>query len=153
MYQWDGINHTYRHHPISHGTTEDFGGSDISGWEDMIHEIDRWNCSEFRKLLDLLDSYQEADGSSLLDNTVALYTNEFSHGQGHTTGDLPIIVVGGAGYFKLGESLVIGGGSADIGGVADQSGQSHRMLCTVLNAVGVQTGNWNGGSELAELKA
>jgi hypothetical protein len=153
MYRWDGINHNYRHHPISHGTTEDFGGNEVSGWQTMLHEIDRWNMSEFSKLLTLLDSYQEGDGKTLLDNTVVLYTNEFSHGQGHTTGDLPMIIAGGAGYFRLGESLVINGSSTDIGGASGTSGHSHKMLCTVLNAVGVPTQQWNGGAELTELKA
>ncbi len=153
MYQWDGISHNYRHHPISHGTTEDFAGDEVVGWQDMLHEIDRWNVSEFVKLLSLLDSYQEAGGRTLLDNSVVLYTNEFSHGQGHTTGDLPIVIAGGGGYFKLGESLVINGSTADIAGVDGASGHSHKMLCTVLNAVGVPTADWNGGTELTELKA
>ncbi len=153
MYRWDGIQHNYRHHPISHGTTEDNGGGEISGYKDMLYQIDRWNMAEFVKLLELLDGYTEADGKTLLDNTVALYTNEFSHGQGHTTGDLPIVIAGGAGYFKQGESVLLNGSSADIGGVSGANGFSHRLLCTVLNAVGVTTGDWNGGAELTELKA
>lgn len=153
MYRWDGINHNFRHHPISHGTTEDFGGTEVSGWQNMLSEIDLWNMGEFAKLLALLDSYPEGEGRTLLDNTVVLSTNEFSHGQGHTTGDLPIIIAGGAGYFRLGESVVIDGSSADISGVSGASGHSHKLLCTVLNAVGVPTSQWNGGAELGELKA
>jgi hypothetical protein len=115
--------------------------------------IDRWNIGEFAKLLALLDGYAEQDGTTLLDNTVVLYTNEFSHGQGHTTGDLPIVLVGGAGYFQLGRSVVLNGSQADIAGVTGAAGQSHRLLCTVLNAAGVPTETWSGGSELSELKA
>jgi hypothetical protein len=153
MYRWDGINHNYRHHPLSHGTTDDFNETAVSGYKDMLFAIDRWNIGEFAKLLALLDGYKEQDGTTLLDNTVVLYTNEFSHGQGHTTGDLPIVIAGGAGYFKLGRSLVLSGSKADIGGVTGAAGQSHRLLCTVLNAAGVPTATWNSGSELAELKA
>jgi hypothetical protein len=153
MYRWDGINHNYRHHPLSHGTTDDFNATEVSGYRDMLYAIDRWNIAEFVKLLDLLDSYPEAEGRTLLDNTVVLYTNEFSHGQGHTTGDLPIIVAGGAGYFALGRSIVLSGSSADIAGRSGANGYSHRLLCTVLNAVGVPTASWQGGSELTELKA
>jgi len=153
MYRWDGINHNYRHHPLSHGTTDDFSGADISGYKDMLFAIDKWDVGEFTKLLALLDTYKEQDGTTLLDNTVVLYTNEFSHGQGHTTGDLPMIIAGGAGYFKLGQSLVLSGSKADIGGVTGTAGESHRMLCTVMNAAGVPTANWNGGTELTELKA
>lgn len=153
MYRWDGINHNYRHHPLSHGTTDDFNETAVSGYKDMLFAIDRWNVAEFAKLLELLDGYKEQDGATLLDNTVVLYTNEFSHGQGHTTGDLPIVIAGGAGYFKLGNSVVLSGSKADIGGVTGAAGQSHRMLCTIMNAAGVATANWNGGGELTELKA
>lgn len=153
MFRWDGMNHNYRHHPLSHGTTDDFNASEVSGYKDMLFAIDRWNVGEFAKLLGLLDGYQEQDGTTLLDNTVVLYTNEFSHGQGHTTGDLPMIIAGGAGYFQLGRSLLLDGSTADIGGVTGTAGQSHRLLCTVMNAAGVPTANWNGGSELLELKA
>jgi hypothetical protein len=153
MYGWDGINHNYRHHPLSHGTTDDFNETAVSGYKDMLFAIDRWNVGEFAKLLTLLDGYKEQDGTTLLDNTVVLYTNEFSHGQGHTTGDLPIVIAGGAGYFQLGRSVALSGSKTDIGGVTGAAGYSHRLLCTVLNAAGVPTANWNGGSELSELKA
>jgi Protein of unknown function (DUF1552) len=153
MYQWDGLSHQFRHHPISHGTTEDFGGADLSGWQDMLHEIDQWNISEFRTLLDLLDSYGETDGKTLLDNTLVLYSNEFSNGQGHTTGDLPLIVVGGGGYFKLGESIEIAPGG--IAGVAEREGQSNRMLATILNSLGVPPEGFSDApaAELAQLRA
>ncbi|HEX2873331.1 MAG TPA: DUF1552 domain-containing protein [Polyangiaceae bacterium] len=153
MFRWDGINHNYRHHPLSHGTTDDFNEAAVSGYKDMLFAIDRWNIGEFAKLLGLLDAYKEQAGTTLLDNTVVLYTNEFSHGQGHTTGDLPMIIAGGAGYFPLGRSVVLNGSTADIGGVTGNVGQSHRLLCTVLNAAGVPTADWQGGTELLELKA
>jgi hypothetical protein len=153
MYRWDGITHNHRHHPLSHGTTDDFNESAVSGYKDMLFDIDRWNIAEFAKLLELLDAYKEQDGATLLDNTVVLYSNEFSHGEGHTTGDLPLIIAGGAGYFRLGSSVVLDGSMADIAGVTGAAGQSHRLLCSVLNAAGVPTPDWNGGTELPELKA
>jgi hypothetical protein len=153
MFRWDGMNHSHRHHPLSHGTTDDFNETAVSGYKDMLFEIDRWNIGEFAKLLSMLDAYPEQDGTTLLDNTVALYSNEFSHGQGHTTGDLPLIIAGGAGYFQLGRSVVLSGSEADIGGVTGAAGQSHRLLCTIMNASGVPTTDWNGGTELTELKA
>jgi Protein of unknown function (DUF1552) len=153
MYQWDGLSHQFRHHPISHGTTEDFGGADVTGWQDMLHAIDKWNISEFRSLLDLLDSYGEADGKTLLDNTVVLYSNEFSNGQGHTTGDLPLIIAGGGGYFKLGQSIEIAAGG--IAGVEPRLGQSNRMLATILNSLGVPLEGFSDGpaEELGQLRA
>jgi hypothetical protein len=100
-----------------------------------------------------MDGYDEGGGRSLLDNTVTLYSNEFSHGQGHTTGDLPYMLIGGAGYFKLGQSIVVQGGKADIAGEAQ--GTSNKLLATVLNAVGVPTPSFSDGppGEFDELKA
>lgn len=153
MYRWDGMMHAYRHHPLSHGTTDDFNEEAVSDYLNMLADIDRWNVNELRKLLDLMDGYDEGGGRSLLDNTVTLYSNEFSHGQGHTTGDLPYMIVGGAGYFKLGQSILVEGGRADIGG-ADE-GTSNKMLATILNAVGVPVPAWSDGlpGEFDELKA
>lgn len=153
MYQWDGLNHQFRHHPISHGTSEDFGGSDLSGWQDMLYEIDRWNMSEFRTLLGHLDSYAEANGATLLDNIVVLYSNEFSNGQGHTTGDLPLIIAGGGGYFKRGESIQIADGGIE--GSSERQGTSNRMLATILGSLGVPQDGFSDGpaDELTQLLA
>jgi hypothetical protein len=147
------MNHKYQHHPLSHGTTGCFSGDAVSGYKDMLYDIDRWNIGEFRKLLDLLDAYTEADGKTLLDNTVVLYTNEFSNGQGHTTGDLPLAIVGGGGYFRLGESFVVDGSKADIAGT--ERGNSNRLLATVLGALGVPQDGFSDGNaeELTELRA
>ncbi len=153
MYQWDGINHQYRHHPLSHGTTGDNGGNAVEGYREMIYAIDRWNMNELATLLDTLDGYVEADGRTLLDNTVVLYTNEFSNGQGHTTGDLPLAIFGGGGYFKLGESILVGGSQAAIEGQA--SGNSNRMLATILASLGVSQDGFSDrpADEFTELLA
>lgn len=153
LYQWDGMNHAYQHHPLSHGTTGDNGGDAVSGYKDMLFDIDRWNMAEFGKLLELLDGYAESDGTTLLDHVLVLYTNEFSHGQGHTTGDLPLAIVGGGGHFRLGESFVIEGSAADIAGA--ERGNSNRFLATVLGAFGApQDGFSDGVAEpLTELRA
>lgn len=155
MYRWDGMDHSYRHHPLSHGTTNDFNDERVTGYRDMLHAIDRWNMGELKKLLDLLDGYDEGGGRTLLDNTVVLYTNEFSDGQGHTTGDLPVMIIGGAGYFRLGESILVRGSEAATGGVGRGQGNSNKLLATVLNAVGVPTSRFSDGEpgELVELRA
>lgn len=153
MYRWDGMNHTYRHHPLSHGTTGDFNESAVVGYQDMLFDIDRWSMGEFAKLLALLDSYDEGEGRTLLDNTVVLYTNEFSHGGGHTTGNLPILIAGGAGHFQMGRAVLLNGSHTNNNGVSGANGNSNRLLCTVLNAVGVPTTSFQNGTRLTELEA
>jgi hypothetical protein len=115
----------------------------VNGYLDMLYDIDLWNMAEFAKLLELLDSYPEADGKTLLDAVVVFYTNEFSHGQGHTTGDLPLAVVGGGGFFRLGESFVVDGSQADIAGT--MQGNSNRMLATILASLGVSQDGFSDG--------
>lgn len=117
---------------VSHGTTNDFNVQQVEGYRDMLAEIDRSNIGELTKMLDLMDSYDEGGGRTLLDDTVTLYSNEFSNGQGHTTGDLPYTIIGGAGYFKLGQSLLVDGGEANNAGA--RRGSSNKLLATVLNA-------------------
>lgn len=153
LYQWDGMSHQYRHHPLSHGTTGDNGGAEVSGYKDMLFDIDRWNMAEFAKLLELLDGYAEADGKTLLDHILVLYTNEFSHGQGHTTGDLPLAILGGGGRFRLGESFVVDGSAADIAGT--ERGNSNRFLATMLDVFGAPQDGFSDGSAeaLTELLA
>lgn len=153
MYRWDGMQHNYRHHPLSHGTTNDFNEEEVDGYRDMLTQIDRWNIGELGKLLALMDSYDEGGGRTLLDNTITLYSNEFSHGQGHTTGDLPYLIIGGGGYFKLGQSILVNGSRADIAGA--RQGNSNKLLATVLNAAGVPTPRFSDGpeGEFTELKA
>lgn len=153
MYRWDGMQHSYRHHPLSHGTTNDFNEEGVEGYRDMLAQIDRWNIGELGKLLALMDSYDEGAGRTLLDNTITLYSNEFSHGEGRTTGDLPYLIIGGGGYFKLGQSILVNGSRADIAGA--RQGNSNKLLATVLNAAGVPTPRFSDGpeGEFTELKA
>jgi hypothetical protein len=155
MYRWDGMTHNFRHHPLSHGTTDDFNEEQVSGYREMLSDIDRWNMLELKQLLDLLDGYDQGEGRTLLDNTVVLSTNEFSDGQAHTTGDLPIMIIGGAGYFKQGRSIPVTGSELSTAGVRRGEGNSNRLLCTVLNAVGVPTSRFSDGEpgELEDLKA
>src|SRR5690606_25409008 len=75
-FRWDGMKHEYNHHKLSHGKVSDdcFGDStamgcaDVPGYEDMLFDIDRWHQGKFARLLERLDAYTEANGSSVLDN-------------------------------------------------------------------------------------
>jgi hypothetical protein len=146
-FRWEGMNHEYNHHKLSHGKVRDdcFGDSEangcsnVAGFIDMIHDIDRWHQRKFARLLQRLDAYVEADGKTLLDNSAILYTNEMSDGKLHSFMDLPYIIAGSAGgklrqdlYFPLGPE-----------GQVDTSAPHNRLLNTILNAMGVQS-DWFG---------
>ena len=70
---------------------------------DDIQTIDRYYASKFAKLAGMLDGIKNADGSTLLDGTAAVWFNEMSDGLAGNLNNLPIIQAGGCGgYFKTG---------------------------------------------------
>jgi hypothetical protein len=152
-FRWDGIDHEYNHHKLSHGKVRDdcFGDStengcsNVAGFEDMLFEIDRWHQSKYSRLLSKLDSIEEADGRSVLDNSVIMYTNELSSGKGHSFMDLPYILAGSAGgFFKQGEYVRLG--RADNPGGDDQVAPHNKLLNTLVNAMGIPS-DWFGAPE------
>lgn len=159
IFTWDGMNHEYNHHKLSHGNTKDDDtGEEVPGYLDMIGQIDRWHAEQFKYLLDRLSMYTEGD-ATVLDNTAVVWLNELSDGKAHSYLDLPVVIAGSAGgYLKQGQYIDLIGGQ-------DPWVQTHphnRLLITLLNAVGCTE---NGGpvtqfgragleqGEYAELKA
>ena len=145
-FAWDGMQHEYNHHKLSHGKVRDdcFGDStesgcdDVAGYEDMLFDIDLWHQRKFARLLEKLEGYSEADGASVLDNSVILYTNELSDGKDHSWLDLPYVLAGScAGYFKQGEYVHLG----------DYEEAPHnKLLNTLVNAMGIPS-DWFGVAE------
>lgn len=147
-FTWDGMQHEYNHHKLSHGKVRDdcFGDStengcaDVPGYEDMLFDIDKWHARKLARLLDHLDGYVEEDGRTVLDNSVILYTNELSDGKGHSFMDLPYILAGSsAGYFKQSEYVLLGEGTD----YDDQVAPHNKLLNTLINAMGIES-DWFG---------
>ena len=145
-FRWDGMSHEYNHHKLSHGKVKDdcFGAStangcdDVAGYEDMLFAIDQWHQSKFARLLERLDSVVEANGRTVLDNSVIMYTNELSNGRAHSFMDLPYILAGSAnGFFKQGEYVRLG--RAENPGGDDQVAPHNKLLNTLVNAMGIQS--------------
>ena len=68
-----------------------------------LQVIDRYYVQKFFRLINMLNSVTNADGSTLLDSTAATWFNEMSDGNAHNLNNLPIIQAGGLnGYFKTG---------------------------------------------------
>ena len=96
-FNWDGIMHTHEHHGLSH-RTGDFtvgGACGVTGVLDMINQIDQWYAGKYAKLVGLLDSISEGDGT-LLDNTATMWLPELSDGAAHNLNNLPIVIAGSA---------------------------------------------------------
>ena len=95
-YRFEEVSETpLGHHGLSHG-----------GWSEELRKIDAFHVRQFAYLVEKMDGIREADGSSLLDNTIFTYGSGLGQGAAHTYNRLPIIVAGsGGGKLKTGFHL------------------------------------------------
>lgn len=114
-----------RYHQISHRIYSDGASGDpIPDAALKHHEIDKIHLRIFKYLLDRLDSYKVGAGT-LLDQGVAVMTNDLGTGVGHSYNNIPYVVAGSAGGFlKTGQFLDAGGAT------------SNQMMNTLGAAVG-----------------
>lgn len=139
IFTWDGMQHAYNHHKLSHGNIVDgvtpstpVDGS-LPGYKNMLFDIDSFFARQMKYLLDRLDSYQEPDGS-VLDNSAVVWMNELSNGLAHDYRDMPVVIAGGCGgYFNTGRYVKLFNNSA-----AETDTPHNLLLTTLLNAVGVR---------------
>lgn len=90
---------TGAHHELSHhqGNQANF---------DALTVIDTWEVEQLSYLLQRMQSIQEADGSSMLDNSLVFFSSEIEDGNAHRHYNLPIVVAGrGGGAFLPGRHV------------------------------------------------
>lgn len=97
MFAHDGSNRTFPeigvgdgHHSISHHQDDPEKLTKIAA-------IDRFYAEQFAHLLRRLAEAKEADGRSVLDHSMIVYTSGLSDGNRHRHDDLPVILAGNAG--------------------------------------------------------
>ncbi len=94
-YPWLGF--TDGHHELSH-----HGGK--AEKQRKLREIDRYHVSILAYMVEKMMAVEEADGSTLLDNSMVLYGSGISDGDKHDHVNLPVVVVGkGGGTFRAGQ--------------------------------------------------
>ena len=105
-----GTWHALSHYGNASGNTEDDDGT--TSWDSveskraMYSEVIRWHHKQFAYLLERLQSIQEPDGSTVLDNSMLLYGSSLGDGDEHDENDLPTIIAGGgAGTIRTGRQL------------------------------------------------
>jgi hypothetical protein len=142
-FNFDGLTHTYTHHGLSHRNGDNGVTStpDIPGVEDMIFEIDRWYGIRYGRLVNLIESIQEAEGKTMLDNSVVMWLPELNDGKQHNNDHLPIVMAGSnGGYFKQGVSVNLdtGGSTGGRGGGGFFNGgiPLNKFHATLLNSLG-----------------
>jgi hypothetical protein len=80
---------TRGHHAITHLTT---AAGVVQEEKINLFYIDR-----FAHLMGKLKNAKDADGSSVLDNSIVYFTSEFGDAHGHNMRDLPVLLAGKAG--------------------------------------------------------
>ena len=96
-YPWLGF--TDGHHEISHhGNDEEKNRK--------IRRIDEYHVSILAYMIERMMTVEEADGSTLLDNSMVLYGSGISDGDRHDHINLPVILLGkGGGTLRTGQHL------------------------------------------------
>ncbi|MGB1928864.1 MAG: DUF1552 domain-containing protein, partial [Mariniblastus sp.] len=93
-YQFDGLFDKPRsHHQMSHNQTKMI---------DDLLKVDRFHMEQYAYLLHKMDQIEEANGTTLLDNTIFTYGSGLGDGSTHQYNDLPIIMAGGGKHTKTG---------------------------------------------------
>ena len=86
---WEGIlDKPHSHHHMTHAPHE---------YIEELLKLDRFHIFAFARLLDRMDSIEEAGGTTLLDNTIFTLGAGMGDGTTHQYHDLPIVVAGGGG--------------------------------------------------------
>ena len=125
-YTVDGVlQNTF--HRISHRIDSDGSeGAAIPNADMLHHKIDRIMGQQFKHLLDRLSMYTGPSGGTLLDDCVAVWTNDLSNGPPHSYNNVPQIIAGsGGGFFRQGMYI-------DAGDVTH-----NKLMNTILAAHGI----------------
>jgi hypothetical protein len=123
------------HHSYSHYRSQ----ADL----DALIKIDTWEVQQLAYLLGQLKASPDADGSSVLDNTLIYFASEISDGNDHNVDNLPVLLCGhGGGAITPGRHIAVGG--APVANV-------HLALLQALGTGATRFGNSTG--PLAALKA
>lgn len=96
---YDFIGVSGGHHSISHH------GSNQGNY-DKLKKIDKWEVTQYAYLLEKMDAVVEANGATLLDNSMVFFSSEITDGDRHNHDNCPVVVGGrGGGAFKTGRHL------------------------------------------------
>jgi len=99
----DGSNRSFDHIGISEGHHDLTHHQNRKDWIDKVADIDLWYAKQFAKLLEKLAAAKDADGTSLLHNSMVVYGSGNADANRHTHSNLPMLLAGaGGGALKPG---------------------------------------------------
>ncbi|MFU8804479.1 MAG: DUF1552 domain-containing protein [Bradymonadaceae bacterium] len=135
VYDINGPRHPF--HWISHRIEGDGGpgsAASIDGADHYHYQVDRIQMKWFSRLVSRLNEYN-TDQGTLLDDTIALYTNDLANGVAHGYRNLPYVIAGsGGGYLRTGQYI-----DARQTGTTRSDGwiPHNQFFNTIINAMGV----------------
>ncbi len=120
IYSWLG------HDTIWHLITHQMGTDPLQ----RIQDTNLWQAAQLLYLVQKLKGLQEADGSSVMDNTVIVWTSEIGRGWTHDPRDVAWHLIGkGQGYFDTGKYIRFSG---------NPTTRHNRLLLHLLHYFGVE---------------
>ena len=118
-------------------------------WELEMLENRRWRFSLVKQLLEGLDDPTFLEGGgTMLDNSVLLYTSEFSDPAGHCSAGVPVLLAGrGGGYFNTGRHLNYNTHAASDPNTRqyDTNESTHNLFTSILRAMGETDDRFGNG--------
>jgi uncharacterized protein DUF1552 len=164
-YVFKGLGINMESHSLSH-RLDNAGmlGTCLPDALKMLLQVDAFYAQKFANLVKMLDSIPAENGTTVLDNSAAIWFQEMSDGNAHNLNNAPILQAGGAGgYFKTGQIINVDPAStptsgnslsqcADGTGTADGTKQGtgtdpkvanapvNKYFCNIMNAMGVKAG-------------
>jgi len=93
----DGDNRSFSHIGIPEGHHDLSHHQNEPDRIEKVAKIDLWYVQQFAKFLTKLRETKDADGNSLLHNTMIVYGSGDADGNRHTHDNLPILLAGGGG--------------------------------------------------------
>ncbi|WP_437731320.1 DUF1552 domain-containing protein [Sorangium sp. So ce1335] len=117
-YNFSGLDITMESHSLSHRLDNaGMSGNCLPNAIEMLLKVDAYYAQKFAKLVGMLDSIPQGNGSTVLDSSAVIWFNEMSDGNAHNLNNAPIIQAGSAGgYFKTGQIINVDPGSTPTNG-------------------------------------
>ncbi len=111
-----------------------------------LSKLQLWYAEQVAYLLGLLDSIQDGDGRTVLDNTLVYWTTDVGQTTGHGNTQIPIVLAGRAceasQLMKMGQFLSMQTSRTDKSSAAVPH---NKLLTTIIQAFGLQVDGFGSG--------
>ncbi len=122
--------------PISRGYHQLTHHGKVESYLEELAIIEMFHTTQFARFLDLLADVQEANGKTLLENTMTLLGSGMGNASSHSNRDLPLLLVGGG--FRHGSHLSFENNKTRPGATP-----ASNLFVSMLQRFGLKTDSFN----------